>query len=72
KIDQKAQFQSWLADGSLHECGPGTVADVILIREARETNALLVSNDRFDDHGDTDDLRRVGFEFDHQDWPYLT
>lgn len=71
-IDEKTPFQSWLDDGSLQECGPGTIADVLLIREARETNALLVTNDHFNDHGDTDDLRRAGFGFDHRGRPYLT
>jgi hypothetical protein len=70
-IDDKAEFERWLQDGALRGCGTGTIADEILIAEARRTNALVVTNDQFRDHLDTEDIRVCEFGIDHDDQPFL-
>ncbi|MBC8141818.1 MAG: hypothetical protein H7Y38_10310 [Armatimonadetes bacterium] len=58
QVDSKAEYLSLLARNIVRETAPNTSADETLLKEARDRDATLVSNDRFADW-DADAVRRV-------------
>ena len=70
-IDNPAVYEHWEQSGALVDCGPGTAADSLLLREALHQRALLVSNDRFDDHDDTETVRLAEFRIAPDGNPFL-
>jgi hypothetical protein len=49
QIDDVAQYEQLVADGTVHQAPAGTDADYFLLSFAKELDAALVSNDRFRD-----------------------
>ena len=49
QIDDSAQYEQLVADGTVHQAPAGTDADYFLLSFAKELDAALVSNDRFRD-----------------------
>ena len=49
QIDDSAQYEQLVADGTVHQAPAGTDADYFLLSFAKELDASLVSNDRFRD-----------------------
>jgi hypothetical protein len=63
-VDDKPGYLALVEAGIVQETPPGTVADAVLIREAQELGAPLVTNDRLADWGDAAArLHRYGFGF---------
>jgi hypothetical protein len=63
-VDDKPGYLALVEAGIVQETLPGTVADTVLIREAQELGAPLVTNDRLADWGDAAArLHRFGFGF---------
>jgi len=49
QIDDSAEYERLVADGTVHQAPAGTDADYFLLSFAKELDAALVSNDRFRD-----------------------
>jgi hypothetical protein len=49
QIDQRAEYESMVDDGSIRQAPAGTDADYFILSFARELDASIVSNDRFKD-----------------------
>jgi hypothetical protein len=49
QIDDSAEYEKLVADGTVHQAPAGTDADYFLLSFAKELDAALVSNDRFRD-----------------------